>query len=207
MALVCSEAVPPRINVVGGVIGSGAAHRTARPVSTDAAANEAVVVAAGGDLETLFRQHSSRLVRALTAAGGSREAATEAVQDAFVQAYVHWRKVRRYDDPVGWIRRVAINRLRDSHRGDQRRSRLRERLGALPATTADDPAVTARGADRRTIEFLVEELSVNEVAAALAISEGAVKFHLHQGRQRLRALVEADDARGATEDEQWRPRP
>ena len=34
--------------------------------------------------------------------------------------------------------------------------------------------------------FYVEDLSVNEVAAALDISPGAVKFHLHQGRNALR---------------------
>ena len=38
--------------------------------------------------------------------------------------------------------------------------------------------------------FYVEGLSVAEVASALEISDGAVRFHLHQGRARLRGLVE-----------------
>ena len=35
--------------------------------------------------------------------------------------------------------------------------------------------------------FYVDELSVAEVAAALKVSEGAVKSYLHQGRARLRS--------------------
>jgi RNA polymerase sigma-70 factor (ECF subfamily) len=39
--------------------------------------------------------------------------------------------------------------------------------------------------------FYVEELSVAEVAGAMRISEGTVKFHLHQGRERLRQVLNA----------------
>ena len=34
--------------------------------------------------------------------------------------------------------------------------------------------------------FYVDGLQVAEIATALGLSEGAVKFHLHQGRNRLR---------------------
>ena len=36
--------------------------------------------------------------------------------------------------------------------------------------------------------FYVDNLSIAEVAATLGLSDGAVKFHLHQGRDRLRGL-------------------
>jgi DNA-directed RNA polymerase specialized sigma24 family protein len=38
--------------------------------------------------------------------------------------------------------------------------------------------------------YYVEGLTVAETAAALELSEGAVKFHLHQGRKRLRGELE-----------------
>jgi len=38
--------------------------------------------------------------------------------------------------------------------------------------------------------FYVEELSVREVAVAMDLSEGAVKYHLHAGRGALRAWLE-----------------
>jgi RNA polymerase sigma-70 factor (ECF subfamily) len=158
------------------------------------------------DLESLFRAHFSRLVRALTAASGSREAAADAVQEAFVKAHLHWRRVQRYDDPVGWIRRVAINRLRDDHRRSGRKERALQRLGAEAATTAtitaewSDEAETGRllaelpRQQRLAMAlYYVSELSIAEVADALEISEGAVKFHLSKGRERLRGVVAGDD--------------
>jgi RNA polymerase sigma factor (sigma-70 family) len=42
--------------------------------------------------------------------------------------------------------------------------------------------------------FYVEGLSVAEVAETLTLSEGAVRFHLHQGRNRLRGQVLNDTA-------------
>jgi hypothetical protein len=57
------------------------------------------------ELEALYAAHARSLTQALYAAGYP-----DAVQEAFVQAVVHWRKVSRYDDPLAWIRRVAINR-------------------------------------------------------------------------------------------------
>lgn len=152
------------------------------------------------DLDTLFRAHYGRLVRALTLVAGTQEAAADAVQEAFVKAHLHWRRVQRYEDPVGWIRRVAINKLRDESRRAGRKKKAEERLqGEL----RDDEVQWSDGADAGALLaelprqqrlavalFYVEGLSVSEVASTLEISEGAVRFHLHQGRARLRGLVD-----------------
>ena len=150
------------------------------------------------DIEALFRAHYGRLVRALALVAGSTEAASDAVQEAFVKAHLHWRKIQHYDDPVAWIRRVAINKLRDEHRRHQRRQRLAERIGPdVPATVAE-PELQELGAllnglprqQRLAVAlYYVDQLSVAEIAEALGISAGAVKFHLHQGRNRLRNIV------------------
>lgn len=161
-------------------------------------ASELVVV---GDLETLFRAHYPRLVRALTIVSGSQETAADAVQEAFVKAHLHWRRVQRYDDPVGWIRRVAINKLRDEHRRSGRKDRAMEKLqaDARPdqhdwTTGPDAVALLAELPRQQRLAmalFYVENLSILEVAGLLEISEGAVKFHLHQGRERLRGVFAA----------------
>src|SRR3954466_1411965 len=83
-------------------------------------------------VDSLFRAHYGRLVRALTLACGDPEIAADAVQEAFVKAHLHWRRIQHYDDPVGWIRRVAINRLRDDHRRQSRRGAALERLAGEP---------------------------------------------------------------------------
>ena len=172
--------------------------------------NDATEVDVVVDLEAVFRAHYGRLVRALTLVAGSSDLAADAVQEAFIKAHLHWRRVQQYDDPAGWIRRVAINKLRDEHRWVGRKRRVVERIVAMtPPPTSLDPAVTAAGHDADLTAqllqslprqqrlamalFYVDELSVTEVAAAMNISEGAVKFHLHQGRQRLRAAVESGE--------------
>lgn len=167
---------------------------------TDEAGNTAEVTVVA-DLEELFRAHYPRLVRALALVSGSEETAADAVQEAFVKAHLHWRRIQRYDDPVGWIRRVAINKLRDDHRRSDRKERAMQQL----QTEERAPTVEwSNGLDvaELLVElprqqrlamafFYVDNLSIAEVAAALKLSEGAVKFHLHQGRERLRQLVAA----------------
>jgi len=76
------------------------------------------------EFEHFFTSHYDRLVRTLAAVAGDRDEAADAVQEAFVRAHLRWRKVRSLDDPAGWVRRVAINRLNDHHRRQQRKRRL-----------------------------------------------------------------------------------
>ena len=150
------------------------------------------------DLESLFRAHHGRLVRALTVACGNEQVAADAVQVAFVKAHLKWRSIMSYDDPVGWIRRVAINNMRDEHRRESRKQRVVDRLGAEPevqvqAPQLDEVAAMLAGLPRQQrlslALFYVDGLSVAETAATLGISEGAVKFHLHQGRSTLRGQL------------------
>lgn len=152
-------------------------------------------------LEELFRTHYWRLVRMLAVVSGSQESAADAVQEAFVKAHLHWRRIEGYDDPVGWIRRVAINKLRDEHRRSGRKERAMQEL----KTAARENAVEwSNGVDLATLLadfprqqrlsmalFYIENLSVAEVAETLKLSEGTVKFHLHQGRERLRGAYAA----------------
>ena len=158
-------------------------------------------VAVVQSLDTLFRAHYARLVRALTVVSGSQETAADAVQEAFVKAHLHWRRIERYDDPVGWIRRVAINRLRDGHRRNTRGARAIERLGS---GTREEVVAWSDGTDVASLLaelprqqrlamalFYVDNLSIAEVADTMKLSEGAVKFHLHQGRDRLRGVFSA----------------
>jgi RNA polymerase sigma-70 factor (ECF subfamily) len=153
--------------------------------------------------DDVFREHYEAMVRALTAACGDREVAADAVQDAFVRAYTRWRRLRRYDDPVAWVRRVALNRIRDhfrrTARGRVALARLAARSEPVPPPPDPQPGPTAAGLlaglpeQQRTAAalFYVEQLSVREVAASMGVSEGAVKYHLHAARRRLRDALEA----------------
>ena len=154
------------------------------------------------DLDGLFRAHYGRLVRALGLACGDVELAADAVQEAFVRAHVRWRRIRHYDDPVGWIRRVAVNLLRDERRRSGRKRRAIERLGrrsevqVAPPTEPDQLDVLLRELpiQQRTAVALyyVEGLDVSEVADAMQVAEGTVKSHLFDARRKLRAVVDPE---------------
>src|SRR4029079_8979267 len=154
------------------------------------------------DFDETFREHYWPMVRSLSVACGDREAAADAVQDAFTRAYDRCRRISRYEHPAGWIRHVALNRLRDHFRHEARGARARERIAGQATTTVAAPelpddalmaAVRTRPPQQQIAVslFYVEQLSVREIAASMKLSDGAVKYHLHAGRASLRAWMEA----------------
>ena len=79
-----------------------------------------------------FEAYYPLMVRALTADGGDAEVAADATQEAFLHAHLRWRVISRYEDPVGWVRRVAINRIRDHFRRETRGAKALVALAAEP---------------------------------------------------------------------------
>lgn len=152
-------------------------------------------------LAELFEHHAVRLAGALAAAGYPD--ADDAVQEAFVQAVVHWRKIAAYDDPLQWIRRVAINRARNRSRGRGRQRALAERIAAQPTNNVapfevhDDltDAIAALPDQQRLALslFYFADLPVADVALAMSLSEGAVKYHLHAARKSLAPHMEVSN--------------
>ena len=158
----------------------------------------------GGGIETVFRAHYARLVRALTLGCGDAELAADAVQEAFVRAYERWDRIGGYDDPAGWVRRVAVNLLHDDHRRTVRKRRAVERLAARPgqiepAAEPDGLARVLRALPRQqriaVALFYLDGLAVADVADVMGLAEGSVKSHLHDARRRLRVLLAAEGLR------------
>src|SRR4051812_15380928 len=96
-------------------------------------AEEEHPAAPAADFDALFLSGYSRLVRTVTVVCGDADTAAECVADAFERAYARWRRVGSLDDPLGWVRRVAINRATDVHRRSARGRRALLRLGGRPA--------------------------------------------------------------------------
>lgn len=153
------------------------------------------------DFDDTFRRCYGPMVRSLAVAAGDREVAADCVQDAFTRAFVRWSRVSRLEDPVGWIRHVAVNRMRDHFRRAGRGRRAVERLGSraqvvvaeAPREPSELAAMLSTLPEQQRIAaalFYVEDLSVSEVAAAMRLSDGAVKYHLHAARQSLRDTLE-----------------
>lgn len=175
------------------------------------AGTRGVAADAGADFDACFVAGYPRLVRTVGFVCGDADVAADCVADAFERAYVRWRRVGRLEDPLGWVRRVAINRATDVHRRRTRGRRAVQRLAGRPetvrpaelqiteATAFHDSDLAAALGDlspqQRVVVALhyLDDLSVSDVAAAMELSEGAVKYHLHQARGRLRSLLTPDD--------------
>jgi RNA polymerase sigma-70 factor (ECF subfamily) len=161
------------------------------------------VVLVGGrrgdaELAALFRAEYPRLVRALGALVGP-DAAADAVQDAFVQAARHWRRIRRYDDPAAWVRRVALHRVASQRRGARRLDAALPRLAEAtarsvwPAVSEMSGLLAALPKGQREVVCLyyLADLPVAEIARTLGVAEGTVKSQLHDARVALRLSMEA----------------
>lgn len=166
---------------------------------TGAAPDAASGVPAG--FEALFRSHYQRLVRSLSVISDD---AADSVQEAFVEAIRHWEIVAACDDPVAWVRRVAVNKLRDHGRRGHRQRRILARLQSVrpPVEALGDSfevkAVIRRLPLRQQLSmtlFYLDDLSVEDVARAMGITVGAVKASLHSGRKGLRSILEVHDDR------------
>jgi len=152
------------------------------------------------DFDDTFRRCFGPMVRSLAVAAGDRGVAEDCVQDAFMRAFVRWKRVSRLDDPVGWVRHVAVNRMRDHFRKLDRGGRAFARLQSQEVAVSaapEEPNELAAMLDKLPAQqriaaalFYVEDLSVGEVADAMDLSEGAVKYHLHAARATLRGALE-----------------
>lgn len=153
------------------------------------------------DVSTLFDAEYGRLVRSLGVAFDPVDAA-DAVQEAFIRADRRWSSVGRMDDPAGWVRRVALNRLLNGRRNRRRRQEILSMVRSVPDTDLTAELVDLRRAvaalpDKMRVAVCLHylaDLSVDEVAEALDVAPGTVKSNLHDARVRLRAaLTEVSD--------------
>ncbi len=150
------------------------------------------------DFDAFYAATYARLVGQLYAVTGDLADAEDAVQEAFARAVLHWSRIRGYDLPEAWVRRVAVNLARQGFRRVRRRLRLLVRLAPPPP----DPGPTVDGlvlaAALRTLPAAQRQvlalhhavgLSVREIADQLGVPVGTVKARLSRGRAALAALL------------------
>jgi len=148
----------------------------------------------------LYRDRFAELAGQLYAFTGDTGEAHDLVQEAFVRAWQRWGTVSGYQDPAGWVRRVAWNLARNRHRRLRqfRRWATSRRLPEATAGAGPDRVVLV-AALRQLPEHLrralvlhyLADLPVAEIAAETGVAVGTVKSWLHRGRAEL-ARVLAD---------------
>jgi RNA polymerase sigma factor (sigma-70 family) len=156
-------------------------------------------------VDVLFRRHYLALLRLGVVMLGSREAAEDAVQDAFLALHRHRSTLRDPEAAQAYLRSAVINRCRSWIRRQvtQRASRpillVRDQQDGLEDRVVgrndiESLVTVMRTLARRQREVLacryVLELSVVETAELLQISEGSVKTHTHRGLKALQERIE-----------------
>ncbi len=152
-----------------------------------------------GQFEVFYREEYGLVVALTYALSGSRAAAEDLAQEAFLRAHRDWESIGSHAAPGAWVRRVAINlaigRFRRLRSEAAAKARLIVPVSLEPAGPEFDAfwgevrKLPKRQAQVVALHY-VEDLSVGDIALVLGIAEGTVKALLHQARQRLeRQLV------------------
>jgi RNA polymerase sigma-70 factor, ECF subfamily len=117
-----------------------------------------------------------------------------------VRAFVRWARLRNEHWSEGWVMTTAMNLCRRSFRQGVRMRQQRPSMTvAAPTTVAVDVVTAMRLLPPRqrvaVVLHYLTDMSVPDVARAMDVSEGTVKAHLAQARQRLRPMLEVSDGR------------
>ncbi len=163
----------------------------ARPLDADAV------------LVELYRAHYTSLVRLAALLLDDVGTSEEVVQDAFVRMHGAWRRLRDPEKALPYLRTTVVNLSRSRMRRRQVARRHPEPL-PVDAPSAEYAAISHE--EQRAVvtalnvlppkqrEALVlryyAELSEAEIAAAMRVSAGAVKSHLHRGKAALARHLE-----------------
>jgi RNA polymerase sigma-70 factor (ECF subfamily) len=154
----------------------------------------------------LVTRYQDRLYNTLVHVVGSRDAAYDVAQDAFVQAYVKLDTFGRASGFYTWLYRIALNTAISRRRREKPVAsveQVRETLGHDPVDRGDAPAANLERQERacqvrsalarlseehRTILVLreIDDCSYEHIAEMLDLPIGTIRSRLHRARLQLR---------------------
>jgi RNA polymerase sigma-70 factor (ECF subfamily) len=172
--------------------------------------------------EAFYREHVAAVERFVVRRVGDRERAADLTAEIFLAAIdsVHRYRSRR-GTPRAWLFGIARLVVADDGRRLHRRAAGEERLRGSALLDTDDAArlderidASARARELyRAMEYLPEtertvlelvaldELSVNEAAAAAGVRAGTARVRLHRARRKLRTALEAASSQSVPDQE------
>jgi RNA polymerase sigma-70 factor (ECF subfamily) len=143
------------------------------------------------EFDEFYREHYTRIQRAMTLGFRDPELADEITQEAFYKTLRRWKRVSKLERPDAWTMVVALNLGRDNSR------RARRHETKAPLLVGRDPenvgqrdvedrmfvmellaSVTERQREVLVLRY-VGQLSIPEIARLLKCAEGTVKSTLH----------------------------
>ncbi|WP_372733878.1 RNA polymerase sigma factor [Nocardioides sp.] len=161
------------------------------------------------EFDEFYLASQRRVTAQVYAMIGNRDEAEECVQEAYVRAWAHRRKLDQAEHPEAWVRttayRLAVSRWRRTMRGRRPADRaVGAATQAAPPTEAHVALVAAlkklpESQRQALVLHHIADLPVHEVARETGAPEGTVKARLSRGRAALAVLL-ADEPfdQGAT---------
>jgi RNA polymerase sigma-70 factor, ECF subfamily len=150
------------------------------------------------DFESFYAAAFHRIAGQLFVVTGDLQDAEDVTQEAFARASVRWSRVRTYDIPEAWVRRVALRLATDRFRQARRRLAALRRLDAEPRMPAVSVEALALADELRALPLSWRKaivlhhlvgMPVEEVARTLGVPAGTVKTWLARGRRALAARL------------------
>jgi RNA polymerase sigma-70 factor (ECF subfamily) len=149
--------------------------------------------------EQLYREHSPRVFAlCLRLSGGTRDDATELMQDVFIRVWRSLNTFRGDSAFSSWLHRLTVNAMLENARSEKRRTARVINGNELtldafarseqPDVTVDLERAIASLPDGARVAFVLHEIEGYqhaEIAAQLGIAEGTVKAQLHRARKLL----------------------
>ena len=161
------------------------------------------------EFDDFYAASFQRITGQVYAMIGNRDEAQECVQEAFVRAWAHRRKLEKAEHPEAWVRttayRLAVSRWRRTVRS--RRPADRAVGPAFESAAPSEAHVALVAALKQLPEAQrqalvlhhIADLPVHDVAREVGVPEGTIKARLSRGRTALAALL-ADDAPGGLQE-------
>jgi RNA polymerase sigma-70 factor (ECF subfamily) len=192
------------------------------PAAVSPTDGQLVVRAAGGErsaFDELIRRYQRQAVAVAYRLLGNTPDALEVTQDAFLRAYRGVATLQKPDAFGGWLLRIVSNLSLNYRRNRKHRSALplddllggdgQDGVGGDRSAGGGDPVQRLAGRElgvrlqaalaklpekqrMALLLFTVEELPQKDVAEQLKCSVEAVKWHVFQGRKRLREMLKDD---------------
>jgi RNA polymerase sigma-70 factor (ECF subfamily) len=133
----------------------------------------------------------------------SREDVEDIAQDVFLKLFARIDQVRPDENFPGWLSRVTVNTCYDELRKSRRRKTAMETYGpdltSEPSVSPAEPDFMGRA--RQALQALdpklriplvlkeVEELSIEEIARTMGITQTNVKVRLFRARKKLAGIL------------------
>jgi RNA polymerase sigma-70 factor, ECF subfamily len=154
------------------------------------------------EIEAVYRTQLSGLRRLAAAVSGSREAALDLVQEAFVRAVRDRRSFRREAPIEAWLYRIVVNVARNHRRAERTHADVPIEIGPHDNGSRHDDAGRVAAAvaslpERQRLALFLRyyaDLDYLSIAATLDVSSGTVGATLHAAREALLSLLAETEA-------------